>query len=302
MGRPGSPRAVVPPQAEQTSRAASSAKPVRLTRPVRPAESAGGTMATGWGQAGADGALARLTSHAAAGTPQRPRPSARPPSPATLRRPTGPVVPSAPPAPQSLLDPLGPSHIDSPGAQVTFAPGASVAFLGAPRLRPPSPNSHKRLGSSTDLRFGDVFPKYCGNVPEYQFTHAGGTPGACVTGEAGAVVCSADSGGDGDAGAGLGLGGAPATGSRERMRAAGALMRSARLKCHTRRGRPGTSGAGTLFVQMLHKSRPSFPSLRRFTRAGGASGVCVTGGAVGSGGDGGTRVSPSLGGDLGHQL
>jgi hypothetical protein len=39
------------PSAEQTSRAASSAKPVRLTRPARPAGSAGGTTARGWGQA-----------------------------------------------------------------------------------------------------------------------------------------------------------------------------------------------------------------------------------------------------------
>jgi hypothetical protein len=39
--------------AEQTSRAASSAKTVRLTRPVRPACSAGGTTATGWARLGA---------------------------------------------------------------------------------------------------------------------------------------------------------------------------------------------------------------------------------------------------------
>jgi hypothetical protein len=40
------------PSAEQTSRDGSSAKPTRLTRPARPAGSAGGTTARGWGQVG----------------------------------------------------------------------------------------------------------------------------------------------------------------------------------------------------------------------------------------------------------
>src|ERR1700761_7635244 len=40
------------PSAEQTGPIGSSAKPVRLTRRVRPAISAGGTTARGWGQAG----------------------------------------------------------------------------------------------------------------------------------------------------------------------------------------------------------------------------------------------------------
>src|SRR6202012_522793 len=154
-----------------------------------------------------------------------PRPSARPPSPATPAAtkppPPSPATPAAPHWPRSPIDatgppvtvgPAGPSATsDSPGAQVTFAPGASAAFLGAPRLRPPSPNSHKRLGSSTDLRFRYVFPQMLRkNVPEYQFTHAGGTPGACVTGGAGAGACRADPKGDRDRPPRPGFGGAPA--------------------------------------------------------------------------------------------
>jgi hypothetical protein len=52
------------PSAEQTSRAASSAKPVRLTRPAGPAGSAGGTTARGWGQAGGPVGAARFRRHA----------------------------------------------------------------------------------------------------------------------------------------------------------------------------------------------------------------------------------------------
>ena len=133
MGRPGSPLTVVPPQAEQTAHAGSSAKPVRLTRRVRPAGSAGGTTVRGWGQAGEPLCAPRWAKPRVGSHPSR-ESQLRPLVPQLLRRlkPTHPrapglrksIHPSSPgiPVPTHLRSPIHPRNSRNPEAHAPPQP------------------------------------------------------------------------------------------------------------------------------------------------------------------------------------
>src|ERR1700761_8174754 len=115
-----------------------------LTRPARPAFSAGGTTVRGWGQAGDPCALTHLRSHSSRGTPQC---AGTPRLGRFLRKYCTEVVP----APRAVT-----SH-------VTRAPHAPAAPPGpAPFPRQPQPTQHY-----AQPWFGYVFPQIVRkNVPD----------------------------------------------------------------------------------------------------------------------------------------